>query len=248
RDPEFGRLIERDVGGAIGDDAKRHGPALLHPAAQYTGATPAPPKHRGSGYGRSHSFKARCSATLGPHAGSAAMRPQRIVLIGLSGSGKSAVARQVARRLHWTWADSDDVIVSESGKEIAAIFSEFGEAEFRRLERQAIERLAQGERVVIATGGGAVLDAANRAALWRDAFVVHLETRPSTLARRMAESRRGLAHRPLLEGGDPRERLERLRAERGPIYALADWTIRTDGLTSADVVSEVIGAWERRSA
>ena len=174
--------------------------------------------------------------------------PQRIVLVGLSGSGKSAVARIVARRLRWASGDTDDLIVSQDGRDIPRIFAEDGEAAFRALERRAVEQLAGRLRVVVATGGGAVLDPVNRERLWRDAFVVHLETRPSVLAERMAVSRRGIGSRPLLAGDDPRARLEQLRAERGPLYALADWTVRTEGLTAGDVADEVIGAWERRGA
>ena len=175
-------------------------------------------------------------------------RPQRIVLVGLSGSGKSAVARIAGRRLRWRWGDTDDLIVALDGRDIPRIFAEAGEAGFRALERKAVEQLAGERRIVIATGGGAVLDPGNRELLWRDALVVHLETRPGVIAERMAHSRHGVAGRPLLAGDDPGARLERLRAERGPLYALADWTIRTEGLTADQVADEVIGAWERRAA
>jgi shikimate kinase/3-dehydroquinate synthase len=169
--------------------------------------------------------------------------PGRIVLVGLSGSGKSAVARLVADRLGWTVLDSDDLIVAEDGRAIPRIFREEGEEGFRQREARAVARACAAERVVVATGGGAVLHPENRAALWRDAFVVHLDARTPSLLARLG----GAAGRPLLEG-NAAARLERLRAERGPLYALADWTLRTDGLTVEQVADEVAGAWERRGA
>lgn len=175
-------------------------------------------------------------------------QPGRIVLVGLPGSGKTAVARHVARALGWEAIDLDDAIVAADGRDISTIFREDGEAGFRQRERAATERVATRERVVIATGGGAVLDPSNRAALWRDAFVVHLQTRPATLLRRIAGGRGGLASRPLLTGNDPHARLDALLSERGPLYALADWTVPTDGLRPADIAEEIAGAWERRSS
>src|SRR5579884_383242 len=118
------------------------------------------------------------------HAMTSPAPPHRIVLVGLSGSGKSAVARLVARRLGWDVVDTDDLIAAEDGRTIPRIFAEAGENVFRALERQAVARAAAAARVVIATGGGAVLDPVNRALLWRDAFVVHLEAQPRTLAAR----------------------------------------------------------------
>lgn len=174
-------------------------------------------------------------------------RPLRIVLIGLSGTGKSTVARRVARRLGWMPGDTDDQIVSLDGREIPRIFQEDGEPFFRRIERQAVMQLSKGDRWVVATGGGAPLDPVNRERLWRDTFVVHLNARVDTLVQRITggDPRRAAA-RPLVSG-DPRQRLEALRAERAPVYALADWSVRTDGLTHEQVVDEIVGAWERLS-
>lgn len=174
-------------------------------------------------------------------------RPRRIVLIGLSGGGKSAVSKAIARRLHWERIDTDDLIEAAAGREISRIFADEGEPAFRARERAAVAEAATHHRVIIATGGGVVLDPANRAALWQDAFVVHLDAPPAALVRRMAASKRGAASRPLL-AGDPLARLEALRDQRAPLYALADWVVRTDGLQPEQVAEEVISAWERRSA
>ncbi len=171
--------------------------------------------------------------------------PERIVLIGLSGSGKTAVAQRIAQRLGWQAVDTDALIEAMDGRAIPRIFRESGEVEFRRLERLAVAQVSAARRTVVATGGGAVLDPDNRAFLWRDAFVVHLEAGIDTLLARLAMDPG--ADRPLL-AGDARARLAQLRAERGPLYALADWVVRTDGLTLDEVAEEVVAAWQRRSA
>ncbi len=173
--------------------------------------------------------------------------PQRIVLIGLSGSGKTAVGRRIAERLTWNWGDSDDLIASRAGRSVPAIFREEGETAFRALEREAIADLAGRERVVIATGGGAVLDAGNRRVLWDGAFVVHLDAPTVTILDRLATTDGDGAGRPLLAGEDRRARLDQLRAERAQLYAMADWTVTTGGLSVDEVADEVISAWQRRS-
>jgi shikimate kinase / 3-dehydroquinate synthase len=171
-------------------------------------------------------------------AGSA--RPRRIVLIGLSGSGKSAVARALAARLGWRVADSDGIIEAEQGRSVPEIFAQDGEARFRAIERAVTERITAWEDAVISTGGGAPLSETNREFLWRDAFVVRLEARAETLLGRVASG-----SRPLLGGSDPLQRLRGLAAERAPIYELADWTIATDDLSPDDVAAELEVAFRR---
>lgn len=173
-----------------------------------------------------------------------ARRPKRIVLVGLSASGKSSVARCLARLLRWEWGDSDDLIVSQDGRGIPQIFREEGEAYFRRLERQAISQLVRGSSIVIATGGGAVLLPENRRRLWEGAFVVRLTAHAETLAARLTGGLRAGEARPLLEGGEPVTRLQALLAEREPLYARADWTVQTDALTPEQVAAEVVRAFE----
>ena len=175
--------------------------------------------------------------------------PDRIVLIGLSGVGKTTVARQVARRLGWEWVDTDELVVSEAGRPIRAIFDQQGEAAFRALEREAVARVTRGGRVVIATGGGAPLDVVNRRRLWRDAFVVYLRARPETIAERLAPSRHAVSSRPLVDQGtDPLANLRRLLAQRGDIYQAADWIIDVDGLRPYEAAGRVQRAWQTRSA
>jgi 3-dehydroquinate synthase len=167
--------------------------------------------------------------------------PRRIVLIGLSGSGKSAVGRALAGRLGWQALDSDELIEVEQGRTVPAIFEQDGEDRFREIERTMTARLCAAERAVISTGGGAPLSLENRSRLWQDAFVVWLRARPETLLSRIVEGDGSAASRPLLSG-DPLQRLRSLGAERGPVYELADWTIATDELTPDEIAVELTEA------
>jgi shikimate kinase len=175
-------------------------------------------------------------------------RPRRIALIGLSGTGKSTVGRLVARRLGWMSGDTDDQIVSLDGRDIPQIFRDEGEAYFRTVERRAVSQLSKGEQCVVATGGGAVLDPLNRERLWRNSFVVYLETNVETLHDRIAHGNPHRTARPLLAGDDPLARLAQLHQQRAPLYQLADWCIQTDHLTKLQVAEAIIVAWRDQSA
>ena len=125
-----------------------------------------------------------------------------LVLVGLPGSGKSAVGRRVAARHGATFVDLDDVIEKAAGQPIPAIFAERGEAAFRALERQAVADLGPPDvrpdvGLVVATGGGAVIDPRNRWALYRGRVPVWLDVRPEVLAQRL---RRSPNVRPLIVG------------------------------------------------
>ena len=137
------------------------------------------------------------------------LNAENIVLVGPMGSGKSAVGRQLAARLGLGFVDSDVEIQARTGVDIAYIFEREGEAGFRAREAEVLDELTRGARIVIATGGGAVLDAATRARLQGRACVVYLRT---SVDQQLARTRRS-AHRPLLMNPDPRGTLERL-AER----------------------------------
>jgi len=168
-----------------------------------------------------------------------------IFLIGFSGTGKSTIARLVAGKLGWPVHDLDDVIVERCGMTIPAIFQLEGEEGFRLREAEALQALSAGERFVIATGGGAAMRAENRRLMASRGWVVSLEGRPETLARRirLQESNPG-ATRPLLDAADPLDRIRSLKQSRQAVYVLADWTVHTDRLGPEQVAAEVLRAVE----
>ena len=164
-------------------------------------------------------------------------QPKNIFLIGPMGAGKSAVGRQLARTLHLTFVDSDDEVESRTGVDIAFIFEKEGDEGFRKRESAAIDDLTKMDNVVLATGGGAVMDADNRSHLGGRGFVVYLYT---TVDQQAARTRKG-RERPLLEGGNRREILEELLAQRDPLYReIADLIVETDGRKVHSVVNEIV--------
>lgn len=178
---------------------------------------------------------------------SAAPRPDRvdplsdlgtIALVGLMGSGKSSVGRRLARALGLPFHDADAEIEKAAGRSVADIFAERGEAEFRRGERKVIARLLSGPAHVLATGGGAFLDAHTRALLKDKALVVWLQADLATLVQRV--SRR--TTRPLLVGKNAREVLEAQMAQRHPIYAEAELTIDAGRGSHGDAVEAIVAA------
>src|SRR3990170_4505995 len=117
----------------------------------------------------------------------ASRRPQRIVLSGFSGTGKSAVAALVAQRLGWELVDTDALVEQAAGRPIADIFARDGEARFRELEADAVRQACARERAVVSAGGGATLRPDSRRLLADGGFVVCLEARPETVIRRLGE-------------------------------------------------------------
>ncbi len=169
-----------------------------------------------------------------------------IILIGFSGTGKSRAGAEVARLLGWQSIDLDDVIARRAGMPVHRIFSELGEPAFRKLESEAVREACAGERRVIATGGGAFADEANRALMLERGFVVCLEARPQTILKRLQAQEEGEeAVRPMLAAKDPLARIVSLKAQRQPAYSLAHWTVHTDSLTEAEVAQEVARAYTR---
>ena len=159
-----------------------------------------------------------------------------VFLIGPMGSGKSAVGRQLARVLRFSFHDSDADIEARTGVDIAFIFEKEGEAGFRLRERESIERLTRLTGVVIATGGGAVINVDNRRMLAERGTVVYLET---SIGQQIERTRHG-RHRPLLNDTDPEEKLVELMRHRAQLYAeIADITVATDGRRVQAVAEEI---------
>lgn len=161
-------------------------------------------------------------------------------LIGMMGAGKTRVGRAVAAAADVPFRDTDEEVTSRLGCSIGELWGARGEAAFRDMEAAAVRRLAAGPRAVIATGGGAVLDEGNVAAMRTSGLVVWLEASPATLVRRVGSGR----GRPLLEASDPAARLEELLTERESHYrAAAHRRVRTDGRRPDDIAEEVLAWW-----
>ncbi|WP_319637378.1 shikimate kinase [Pacificispira spongiicola] len=161
-----------------------------------------------------------------------------LVLVGMMGAGKSAVGRQLAQRLGLPFLDADTEIEKAAGCSIAEIFEQYGEAHFRDGERRVIARLVDDGPIVLATGGGAFMDADTRALLKEKALTVWLNADFDILWDRV--SRR--THRPLLQTADPKGTLKRLMTERYPVYTEADITVVSDEAPKDETVNRVLAA------
>ena len=173
----------------------------------------------------------------------AALGGRSIVLVGLMGAGKTSIGRRLAARLGLPFRDADAEIELAAGCTVPEIFERLGEREFREGERRVIARLLAGEPLVLATGGGAYMDATTRATIRREGVCIWLRCRLPTLLRRVA----GRSHRPLLNGGDPTEILQRLMVIRHPIYAEADLIVdcgdEPPDVTTTSVLDALLG-WQ----
>lgn len=166
-----------------------------------------------------------------------------ITLIGYRGTGKSTVATELARRLGWDSVDADAVIEQRAGRTIREIFDVGGEAEFRRLERDVMQELLRGSRMVIATGGGAILDEQTRQKLPTAGPSVWLRASIDTILDRLAADRLTGERRPNLTASGGRTEVEGLLAARTPLYrACADIAVDTDGRTVTAIAEEIIGS------
>jgi shikimate kinase len=137
-----------------------------------------------------------------------------VSLIGMPGSGKSTIGRQLAKRLQVNFHDSDQVIEARLGCSIRQYFERQGEEAFRDIEQTVLDELTHQASGILATGGGAVLRAANRAHLRERGKVVYLKSMPEELFRRLRHDQ----NRPLLQVADPMARLDELFAQRDPLY------------------------------
>lgn len=160
-----------------------------------------------------------------------------IVLVGLPGSGKSTVGKQLAKRLQLPFLDSDQEIEKRLGCSIREFFEREGETAFRDVEQQAIAELAVGPLAVLSTGGGAVLREANRVQLKQSGKVFYLRATPEDLMRRLRNDRT----RPLLQVADPLAKLKELFEQRDPLYREAShFIVETGRPTVANLVNMVV--------
>lgn len=149
---------------------------------------------------------------------------QNIILVGPMGAGKTTIGKQFARELGRSFFDSDEVIEERTGVDIPLIFELEGESGFRQREKSVLKDLLQGSDIVLATGGGAILDPANRELFNSHGFVIYLSAPLEQLLQRTAKDRK----RPLLQNTDARKKMQELMALREPLYrVVADEIIET---------------------
>jgi shikimate kinase len=173
-----------------------------------------------------------------------ALGPRSIVFVGMMGAGKTTIGRRVAQRLDLPFADVDVEIEKAAAKTIPEIFAEHGEAYFRDGERRVIARLLGDGPQVLATGGGAFMNAETRKAIAARAVSVWIAAEPDVLWARV----RAKSNRPLLQTPDPEGTLRRLVAERYPVYAGADLTVRSRDVSKDVMAEEILAALDRHFA
>lgn len=158
-------------------------------------------------------------------------------LVGPMGAGKSTIGRQLSRSLGLEFIDSDREIEKRTGVDIPLIFELEGEKGFRKRERDIIRELTSKQSIILATGGGAILDPVNRENLASSGTVIYLKTSVDQQLQRTAHDR----NRPLLQTDNPRRKLEELMAIREPLYLdTAHWIIDTDGCRAREVVQKIM--------
>lgn len=164
------------------------------------------------------------------------MSERSIVLVGLMGAGKSTVGRRLASALRLPFHDADQEIETAAGCSISDFFERYGETAFRDGERKVIARLLAGPRHVLATGGGAFMDTTTRTLIKDQGLSVWLRAGIDLLMERVTKR----PTRPLLKNDDPRGTMERLMAERYPIYAEADITVDSNGGPHDAIVQQIL--------
>ena len=161
-----------------------------------------------------------------------------VILTGFMGTGKTTVGEEIARRMDRSFVDMDVEIEARAGKPIYRIFAEDGEAAFRQMETAMCEQLSEQRGLVIATGGGALVDPANRTLMMESGTVVCLSCDADEILRRVGDN----ADRPLLNVTDPQAEIERLLQARREAYAAIPWQIDTTALSLEQVITLIIRA------
>jgi shikimate kinase len=182
--------------------------------------------------GKSETEEAEAAATIRGKLGA-----RSLVLVGMPGSGKSAIGKRLSARLELPFVDADEEIETAAGKPITDIFKEHGEAYFRDGERRVIARLLRQGPQVLATGGGAFMNAETQANIGRSGISIWLKAELPVLMRRVLKRN----NRPLLEK-DPEAVMRQLIDARYPVYAKADLTVESRDLPHDTIVGEIIAA------
>jgi shikimate kinase len=162
-----------------------------------------------------------------------------VVLVGMMGVGKSSIGRRLGARLGVPFVDADTEIEKAAGMSIPDIFARHGEADFRSGEARVIARLLDGGPQVLATGGGAVMNADTRQQIKTKGVSIWLNAELDVLMRRINKRKND---RPLLQTADPAARLQELLVEREPFYALADLTVQSRETPHETIVTDIMTA------
>jgi shikimate kinase len=187
----------------------------------------------------SHPAQNASASKATPEAGVvAALGRRSVVLVGMMGAGKSSIGRRLASRLNLPFVDADTEIEKAAGMSIPDIFATHGEPDFRAGEARVIARLLEGGPQVLATGGGAFLNADTRAAIEIKGVSVWLKAEFDVLMRRIKRRH----DRPLLQTDDPAATVRKLIDERYPVYALADVTVQSREVPHDKIVDEIVAA------
>jgi shikimate kinase len=179
-------------------------------------------------------------AVISPQAADirAKLGKRSVVIVGLMGAGKSTIGKRVAQMLGLNFADADTEIETASRMTIPELFENYGEPEFRDLERRVIKRILRSGPRVLATGGGAFMNEATRKAIAKAGISVWLKAELDVLMERVSRK----SNRPLLKTADPRATMQKLMDDRYPVYALADLTIISRDEKKDVMASEVVEA------
>jgi shikimate kinase len=165
---------------------------------------------------------------------------KNIVLVGFMGTGKSVVGKRLAKELKMKFISTDDIIEEREKRPIAEIFAKSGEPYFRGVEKEAVREVSGFDNVVIAAGGGAVLNEENMANLREKGVVICLNATPEAIYERTKKYRT----RPLLNVADPVAKIKELMNARAPFYAKAEYQIETTGKSVSEVAKEIINLYQ----
>ncbi|KRG70168.1 shikimate kinase [Pseudoxanthomonas dokdonensis] len=170
-----------------------------------------------------------------------------LVFVGPTGAGKTSIGRRVAERFGLAFVDADEYIVEQTGASIATIFEHVGETGFRTRESAALAALLARDGHLVSTGGGAVLDPANRALIQQQGYVVYLQVSVASQLKRLGRC----GNRPLLQQANREQVLRDMHQLRQPLYAqVADLSLDTDGLSPAEATARLIHLlamrWQRQ--
>ncbi len=151
------------------------------------------------------------------------------------GTGKTVTGKLLAKKLSRKYFDLDELIEEKEKISIPEIFSQNGEAYFRRLEKEALKDISNDKEVVVSCGGGIVIDKDNIDVMKKSGIMICLTASADVILERT----RAFSHRPLLKVANPKEKIESLLKERAPFYALADNAIDTSNISIKEVVDKI---------